>query len=106
MDTIMALSLELLQATRALLERCEQGDLEALEPLQAQREQLVAALDRESQQPYPRDVLVGCRSLLNEAQQLECQALDILQQHKAKAGETFHKLKAADKARKTYDRFR
>ncbi|MBP0048547.1 flagellar protein FliT [Marinobacterium sp. AK62] len=106
MDTITALALELLQATKTLVERCEQEDWDAIAPIQAQREQLVAALDKESQQPYPRDVLVGCRSLLTEAQALEQRATQILTQQKEEAGEAFQKLKAADKARKAYDRFR
>ena len=105
MDTIMALSLELLQATRVLLERCQQGELDALAPLQEEREKLVAALDHESQQSYPRDVLVGCRSLLNETQALEQQALHILERQRDEAGKAFQKMKAAEKARKAYDRF-
>ncbi|WP_417585125.1 hypothetical protein [Nitrincola sp.] len=106
MDKIMALSLELLQATKALLELCEQGELEAIEPLQRHREELVSELDHESRCPYPRDVLVGCRSLLNEAQELEQRAMQLLELKKDEAGEAFQKLKAADKARKAYDRFR
>lgn len=106
MDRIMALSLELLQATKALLEQCEQGELDNIAPLQSQRERLVAELDIESRKPYPRDVLVGCRSLLNEAQQLEQKATKILAQQRDEAGEAFQKMKAADKARKAYDRFR
>lgn len=106
MDRIMALSLELLQATKALLEQCKQGELDSIAPLQAQRESLIAELDAESQQPYPRDVLVGCRSLINEAQALEQQAMKILEQQRDEAGEAFQKMKAADKARKAYDRFR
>lgn len=106
MDTITALSLELLQTTRILLERCQTGDLDDLTAIQRHRAELVQALDAESQKPYPKDVLVGCRSLLNEAQGLEKQAMSTLKQQRDEAGETFQKLKAADKARKAYDRFK
>ncbi|WP_417448437.1 flagellar protein FliT [Idiomarina abyssalis] len=106
MDTITALSLELLQTTKALLERCQTGDVDDLNALQLHRTELVQALDLESQKPYPRDVLVGCRSLLDEAQSLEKEALKYLQQQRDEAGSAYQKLKAADKARKAYDRFK
>lgn len=106
MDRILSLSLELLQATQALVDRCEQEDWDAIAPVQAERERLLAELDKESQEPYPRDVLVGCRSLLAEAQSLEKQATAILTLQRNEAAEAFHKMKTADKARKAYDRFR
>lgn len=106
MDAIMALALELLQTTRALQLQCAQGDLDSLPTLQAQRARLVAALDRESRQAYPREVLVNCRQLLEEVQQLEQEARQLLEQRKAETQQAFQQLKAADKARKAYDRFR
>src|SRR5690554_3661859 len=66
MDKIIELSLQLLQTTQAMHDSIEAGELLPLEELQQQRTELVAELDQESQQPYPRDVLAGCRDLIEQ----------------------------------------
>lgn len=102
----MSLSLEFLQVTKSLVEMCEQSEFDSITTLQERRKELLFAIDHEGQEHYPRDVLVSCRNLLSEAQALEQQAVITLQQQREDAGEAFQKLKAADKARKAYDRFR
>ena len=105
MDKITELSLQLLQTTQAMHDSIESGELLPLEELQQQRTELVAELDQESQQPYPRDVLAGCRDLIEQARALENSIADLLEQKRDELGEEYGKLKRSQQASKAYDRF-
>jgi hypothetical protein len=105
MDKILELSLQLLQTTQAMHDSIEAGELLPLEELQQQRTELVTELDQESQQPYPRDVLAGCRDLIEQARALENSIADLLEQKRDELGEEYGKLKRSQQASKAYDRF-
>ena len=105
MDKIMELSLQLLQVTEALQLRVEASDLAEVESLQLQRAELVAELDIESQNPWPRDVLIGCQGLIKQAQLLEQSILKQLSIQRKQVGEEHSKLLLSKQARKAYDRF-
>lgn len=105
MDRIMELSLQLLQATEALQSKVEGGDLAEVESLQLQRAELVAELDIESQNPWPRDVLIGCQGLIKQAQLLEQSIVKQLSAQRKEVGKEHSKLQLSKQARKAYDRF-
>lgn len=106
MDKITELSLQLLQTTQALHDSIEAGELLPLEELQQQRTELVAELDQESQQPYPRDVLAGCRDLIEQARALEQSIARMLEQQRDELGAEKAKIKLGKQASKAYGSFK
>lgn len=105
MDKITDLSLQLLQLTQALHDKVLAGELEPISELQQQRATLVAELDAESRQPYPRDVLAACRDLIEQSRALEREIEDSLSQKRDALGDEHAKLKRSQKASKAYDQF-
>lgn len=106
MDKITELSLQLLQTTQAMHDSIESGELLPLEELQQQRTELVAELDQESQQPYPRDVLAGCRDLIEQARALEQSIAQMLEQKRDELGTEKAKIKLGKQASKAYGSFK
>ena len=106
MDKILELSLQLLQTTQAMHDSIEAGELLPLEELQQQRTELVAELDQESQQPYPRDVLAGCRDLIEQSRTLENSIAQMLEQKRDALGAEKAKVKLGKQASKAYGSFK
>ncbi len=106
MDKITELSLQLLQTTKAMHDSIEAGELLPLEELQQQRAELVAELGKESQQPYPRDVLSACRDLIEQSRALEQGVARMLEEKRDELGAEKAKIKLGKQASKAYGSFK
>jgi len=102
MQALKSLSLQLLQATQALYDKVQQGELEQINDLQQQRATLVAELDKASQQEWPETVVQESRALLEQARQLEKQIVVALSEKRDAISQEYSQLQRNQKASKAY----
>lgn len=102
MQELKNLSLQLLQATQALHDKVQQGELEQILDLQQQRATLVAALDKVSQQEWSDTTKLESRALLEQAQQLEKLIVTVLSEKRDAIKQEYSQLQRNQKARKAY----
>ncbi len=105
MKALTTLALQLLQATQALLDSVQSGELEQLDALQQQRASLVAELDDLSQQDWPEGVKVECRALVERTRQLEQEVIRIMTEKRDAIGREHDQLQRNQQARKAYGSF-
>jgi len=105
MDTITKLSLHLLQITHTLHDKVQAGELESINDLQQQRATLVSALDTASRQPWPEQVLIKSRALIEQSRALEKEIIANLTEKRDAISHEHNQLQQNQKARKAYGSF-
>lgn len=105
MKGLTTLALQLLQATQALRDSVQSGELEQLEALQQQRASLVAELDNVSRQEWPEGVKAECRAVLVKTRQLEKEVIRAMTEKRNTISQEHNQLQRNQQARKAYGSF-